>query len=755
MAIYGTLGEVDLGALDASISDTAVDVFVYDTSKDSDGGAWRYKTQRTSWYNETLNTATRGSRREFPAVAVIVASTSPNKVTVYDGDDPNLPMWMVFTSNANQFGAIFNNRSVVSILAVNGSIIWGDSLDSVIDVSFIKDNYVSTAASGSWNSSRNILDRNPTDTNNLWTNYNSSRQIVSYPINDIAITVLPRAPIDSDTGLQIPTIAVGTDGGVSVIKDDGTVVDAVGTTFDVVNSISFDKNNRIICSSGTAGTDQAFFSTFSIPSVDLSHVFPGGDNGYYRDGYSSTDLPWYGSTGSAGNHSINEVSSYGDYISFGTEDDGSTSNPGLKILSENITTPSEGMLCGVSTSYNTGWMYGDIKGAFLADTDDTNVSAVVVNASTSDWSQQGTYNWTITSATEITVSSVTSGQSAGLRLTTDSSKHYVYSFNITVLTDNLTFRDDQGDEIEPIPTSTGVYTGSFTGTSYVDFTVYQNDSATVTDIDIREVEEDRSVNENGLGIYGTVAKSVVASGAELVAYGPFSTSNYLRQPYNSDLNFGSDDFSIMFWIYDDGTNSHQTLVSRDNREFDISRLGTTYGSKLRIYGWDNNGGPVTFDSSSNPYTFNKWNQICVTYTGGGIRSIYINGELNNSGVKEYNIRNTTHGFNIGIRNTAGSLAHPASGCKLALVRISGTAPSAEQIKKIYEDEKVLFQENAACTLYGSSDAVTALAYDPTTSLLHVGTSSGRSDFTGLKRINHNTSAVSTAISAQDGLIAQQ
>ena len=99
------------------------------------------------------------------------------------------------------------------------------------------------------------------------------------------------------------------------------------------------------------------------------------------------------------------------------------------------------------------------------------------------------------------------------------------------------------------------------------------------------VRQPLSRNNKGLAVYGTVAKSVVASGAELVAYGPFSTSNYLRQPYNSDLNFGSDDFSIMFWIYDDGTNSHQTLVSRDNREFDISRLGTTYGSKLRIYGF--------------------------------------------------------------------------------------------------------------------------------------------------------------------------
>ena len=56
MAIFGTLGENDLSAISASIADTAVDVFVYDTSKDSDGGAWRKRTQNTSWYNETLNT---------------------------------------------------------------------------------------------------------------------------------------------------------------------------------------------------------------------------------------------------------------------------------------------------------------------------------------------------------------------------------------------------------------------------------------------------------------------------------------------------------------------------------------------------------------------------------------------------------------------------------------------------------------------------------------------------------------------------
>ena len=89
------------------------------------------------------------------------------------------------------------------------------------------------------------------------------------------------------------------------------------------------------------------------------------------------------------------------------------------------------------------------------------------------------------------------------------------------------------------------------------------------------------------------------------------------------------------------------------------------------------------------------------------------------------------------------------------MRIGAGAISREQIKKVYDDEKFLFHENAKATLYGSSDAVTALAYDEVTDQLHVGTSAGRSDFQGLRRINNTTTAVTTAISAHDEFIIEQ
>ena len=180
----------------------------------------------------------------------------------------------------------------------------------------------------------------------------------------------------------------------------------------------------------------------------------------------------------------------------------------------------------------------------------------------------------------------------------------------------------------------------------------------------------------------------------------------------------------MFWMYNTGTNSHQTLVSRDNREFDVSILAnTTYNRRFRIYA-DQSGNTSNYlDSNDDPFPLNTWSHVCVNFTGGNTCSIYVNGVLNKSGTLNYDIDDTSNGLNIGVRNTSGSYAHAADGTKLALVRISKTAPSADQVKKIYYDEKFLYNENAQATLYGTSDAVTALAHDDSNNILHVGTSS--------------------------------
>ena len=226
----------DLDAIAASKAVTAVDVFVYDTSKDSDGGAWRKRTQHTSWYNETLNTATRGARRDFPAVAVIVAES--NKVTIYDGDDPALPMWMVFTIDAPDLNLV--NDAPTSVTALNGVISITQLVYGLTAIFFVSDNAKkwrsSTTPIFSGNYKGSIGQRN---SGAGWDGADDQGVIVNDACNDVAMTVLPDAPIDPATGLPVPTIAVATAGGISVITDSGAVYDLTASGLSNANAAAF------------------------------------------------------------------------------------------------------------------------------------------------------------------------------------------------------------------------------------------------------------------------------------------------------------------------------------------------------------------------------------------------------------------------------------------------------------------------------------------------------------------------------------
>ena len=159
-------------------------------------------------------------------------------------------------------------------------------------------------------------------------------------------------------------------------------------------------------------------------------------------------------------------------------------------------------------------------------------------------------------------------------------------------------------------------------------------------------------------------------------------------------------------------------------------------------------------SSSYPIVDGTWHH-CV----GIINGTSILGYVDGNKVIDTNTSNPPNlsgidRFNVGhFRSGTSNLYHQRG--SLALSRVTKSIPSPEQIKKMYEDEKCLFHENAKATLYGSSDAVTALAFDDTTNTLHAGTSAGRSEFQGLCRINNTTDAVTTAISASNGLVAEQ
>jgi hypothetical protein len=349
-----TAPSFDLNSVAETKAETAVDVFVYDTRKDSDGGAWRKRTQNTSWYNETLDTATRGSRKEFPAVAVIVSGS--DIVTIYDGDDPAMPMWMVFNGASGWLGGNTN----FALSAKNGILAAGgnDLNQRLRLVYFLKDHCEdwSTPNTGGGNraSLGNFLERNTQSP--YGRTIDSTVGIINRTINDVAMTVLPNAPIDAATGLPVPTIAVGTEGGVSVITDSGAVYDS-SHAFGV-SSVSFTENNALLYNTthNPSSTGDDVKVQLTIPTAD---------------GFTADQT--FNSTLSPASNKWNNPDVVGlpdDDFAVGS----GTIHIGFNYISNEVTAKSSGMTAQVTSEFNTGWMNGDIKLATLSDTDDTDVT---------------------------------------------------------------------------------------------------------------------------------------------------------------------------------------------------------------------------------------------------------------------------------------------------------------------------------------------------------------------------------------------
>ena len=205
----------------------------------------------------------------------------------------------------------------------------------------------------------------------------------------------------------------------------------------------------------------------------------------------------------------------------------------------------------------------------------------------------------------------------------------------------------------------------------------------------------------------------------------------------------------MGWFNHTTSTSTQYMASRTDGSSVSFQLGMTSTNDL-LFVISSDGIPARTAASA--YADNTWNHV-VFVREGGVAKIYLNGALANninSGTSTSTINLSDASFYLGDSPVSNAFVG-----SLALWRISATTPTAAQLTKIYNDERVLFQENAACTLYGSSDAVTALAHDDATGLLHVGTSAGRSTFQGLRRVSNTTTAVGTAISASDGLVVEE
>ena len=777
LAYQDSVGNIDIEKIKARIEDTATDVFVYDTSKDSDGGAWRHRTQHTSWYNEGVSKI-RGARKEFPSVAILVVTN--NELTIYDGDDPTCPMWMIFPTNTAAYSLIGGNHDhdLRSVAGLNGKIVvcnvpGGWNHGSIVQVDFIKDDAFSTWHSGNKRWVVGIQKRGEysdgyyisiTDGNYLTDNSNQ----------DVAMGVVSNARVDPDTGLPVPTIASISQGGntgtpgISVVRDDGSIFDIRATLTDYKNprevEISGDKlyvltDPRILYRFPLPLNADSVSTTFSSAVYDASG-WVDSHQGYTND---ADDCHLAVSNKNEGN------------VAVGTPKELLILRPDNSNANAFSQEASEVSRAVIGKDYNSGWLVGDIRCSALTSTDSTDLTATNI---TSNWATAA--NWTYQSQ-RINLSS------DGTTLTInhdDASGSYVYSylpFTVEQNTDyviQVDFGAYVSNDIEVVPTAYnasgerislhsvpglskgGQFNSSSNTTLYLQINHNSTSDTTIKNVICQKVdntERDRTAKKQSFLTYGTINKEPVNPGCELMSYSPANSSSYLEAAISTstlglDMNF-SNAFYMSFWAHPTGKMAIEdwSTAGYNNMVLMMSVDGT--GVALR-----SKAGP---SSGSISITNAGWNMFTAVHDGGTSLKVYKNGHLiqtyTTSAISNQDARVTIFGntYNGNGGSHAGRSYSVTTASEMALVKVGQTDLSQKMILKMYYEELALFTPNTKCSLYGTSSAITAVAYDDVNNHLHVGTSSGRSEFVGLTRINNTTTAVARTIAASDGLVAEE
>ena len=692
-------------------SDSYVDIFVYDTRKDSDGGAWRHRTNNTSWYNETLNTSIRGSRRDFPQVAIVAVGN--NYIHIFDADDPDMPMWMKFPapsgSNRNVMYGTGNPRCVFML---NGILCTGSQATNYwpVVIDFIRDDIIGLYSStghihySGRQGNISLRDAATSDSGKWWTGTvnggsgtsgNNSGQyvnrwwfgdlIVSNHVTSVVMSVRPEAPIDKTTGMQIPTIYFGTRGGVSIVHSN------VGDTGTAYHSGVYDitSNNGPYSAIGDITiTDEGFL--WAMCDSFESYAT-------YRDSIA-IDLKRL-------DNQMNNI----------------VTRPDLDQIVSGLNDQAGG---GVSKGREYYWVStGQEGGSHKLGYSNTWKGTIIERNA-----------W---------------GCSEGFALHTKPTYDYDHKEYSSFFG-----HADQNRALVALITkdyNTGWHmSGTELACCYIGHGLTSSISGSAAMLDLGH-------HARQLDVTGTLTRAKCATGSDLSCVSGFSSSNYARIT-SANINAGNPpDITMMGWIKITDISGYSYLCSiatgSDGMGIAVHASSSANGGKAYFY--DNQQSSLVHEKGIND---GEWHHICgVRECSSNRKLIYVDG-VRGSNVHYPSNADYSDLDTIAVGHWCGAdglqITHSCKG-SLALVKIGLTGLTDEQVKKIYEDEKKLFQPNAKAFLYGSSSAVTAIGYDEKKDIYHIGTSSGRSDFSGLSRINNTTTAVTTAISAYDGLIAEQ
>ena len=214
----------------------------------------------------------------------------------------------------------------------------------------------------------------------------------------------------------------------------------------------------------------------------------------------------------------------------------------------------------------------------------------------------------------------------------------------------------------------------------------------VDNVSARLAAADITTNNNGFAVNGTVVKDAVTPGADLVGASNWSTSNFLEQPYNSDLDPGTGAFSYTLWFKCSASSTLELLLQRDSA-VSASRV-TIYidaTTSAIIFAVDDDT-TVRSATGSIAVDDGEWHQFCGVYDGNGGVFGYLDGALHASstGAALLTMDNASATLIVGSNQSATA---DASSCEINLIDCIAELRTAAEIKSIYDDEKGYFLDD--------------------------------------------------------------
>ena len=365
----------NIAAIKAQTSDTALDVFVYDTSLDADGGQWRHHCADRSWELEELGTYDRGHRRIFPSLAVIVVTSAG--IVIYDADDPNCSMWMRI--NKGTTAKFMSNTVINEVVASNGILAWAHDAAGVYWFDFPGDAAYMNCTGGRYGSGRIENRHSNTD---YWFHKSHGTGIRgSDYVNAVDLGITQWSSRDFTTGRFYPLLAVGTDNGYSIFDTDpdnpGWVLDHISSGTAYVKNVKFlpggDKILIAIDSSNQNKWVQVFDIQHpaSVENSDLSFSYNTAHTNWYNN-WTLLDEQRLITTWHWDDNRVNQnVSLTG--IEMGDDRIYFSSAYGLGIASMNYYYPR--MVSFVGYTYNTGYQFSKQIRSYLNEASQTVTTA--------------------------------------------------------------------------------------------------------------------------------------------------------------------------------------------------------------------------------------------------------------------------------------------------------------------------------------------------------------------------------------------